>query len=150
MTFVLIAYQEGSFVGRRGRTRARDRGAADQNGVRVHRHVVARAAVPLLLQVHLVRMAAGVPLLRRWSPGTCPTRPKELCFIYGFISFSSSVAQLFSGIALCCLDSHYKVWPLAEHTKSNPLHCRASDLNGTNCCQIEMMCTEYAIVVGPK
>lgn len=53
---------------------------------------------------------------------------RALCFIYGFISFSSSVAQLFSGIALCCLDSHYKVWPLAEHTKSDPLHCRTSDL----------------------
>jgi hypothetical protein len=62
-----------------------------------------------------------------------PAQPgrKRLCLIlYGFISFCSCyVAQLFSGIALCCLDSHYKVWPLAEHTKSNPLHCRTSDLN---------------------
>nr|ACN35852.1 unknown [Zea mays] len=64
------AYQAGRRLpGWGGEPRRRGRGAASQYGARVHRHVLARPSLPLLLQLQLVRLAPGLPLLPRESPG---------------------------------------------------------------------------------
>lgn len=77
--FVVVAYQAGRRLpGWGGEPRRRGRGAASQYGARVHRHVLARPSLPLLLQLQLVRLAPGLPLLPRESPGDAYPRIRML------------------------------------------------------------------------